>query len=59
MLQDPEAQYFLGICHEQGWGTDQNECKAGELYREASAAGHDGAMYNLGVFHEYGMGGRY
>ncbi|XP_064608112.1 DAP3-binding cell death enhancer 1-like [Liolophura sinensis] len=55
--KDPEAQYFLGICYEQGWGTDQNECKAGELYREASAAGHDGAMYNLGVFHEYGMGG--
>ncbi|XP_041357109.1 uncharacterized protein LOC121374193 [Gigantopelta aegis] len=54
---DPEAQYFLGICYEQGWGVEMNECKAASLYSAASRNGHDGAMYNLGVFHEYGFGG--
>ena len=56
--QDSEAQYFLGICYEQGWGVEVNECKAASLYGAAAQNGHDGAMYNLGVFHEYGLGGR-
>lgn len=54
---DPEAQYFLGICYEQGWGVEANECKAASLYTQAVSGGHDGAMYNLAVFHHYGLGG--
>lgn len=55
--QNPEAQYFLGICYEQGLGVEVNECKAAHLYSQAAQSGHDGALYNLAVFHEYGIGG--
>ncbi|XP_071086922.1 uncharacterized protein [Haliotis cracherodii] len=54
---DPEAQYFLAICYEQGWGVEVNECKAAHLYSMSAQSGHDGAMYNLAVFHEHGLGG--
>ncbi|XP_061164754.1 uncharacterized protein LOC133173746 [Saccostrea echinata] len=53
----PEAQYFLGVCYEQGWGVEVNECKAAHLYSQAAQSGHDGALYNLAVFQEYGVGG--
>lgn len=56
-LQDTEAQYFLGICYEQGWGVEVDECKAVSLYTQSAQYGHDGALYNLAVFHEYGLGG--
>lgn len=55
--ENPEAQYFLGICYEQGWGVEVNECKAAHLYSQAAQSGHDGALFNLAVFHEYGIGG--
>lgn len=55
--QNPEAQYFFGICYEQGLGVEVNECKAAHLYSQAAQSGHDGALYNLAVFHEYGIGG--
>ena len=56
-FQDPEAQYFLGVCYEQGWGVEVNECKSAELYSQAAASGHDGALYSLAVFHEQALGG--
>lgn len=34
-----------------------NECKAAHLYSQAAQSGHDGALFNLAVFHEYGIGG--
>lgn len=54
---EPEAQYFLGVCYEEGLGVEVNECKSAELYSKAASSGHDGAMYNLGVFHELALGG--
>jgi len=56
-LQDIEAEYFLGICYEKGWGVEENTCKAASMYAQAASDGHDGAMYNLAVFHEHGLGG--
>lgn len=54
---DPEAQYFLGICYEEGWGVEINTSKSAELYGQSASTGHDGALYNLGVFNELGLGG--
>ncbi|KAK3611124.1 hypothetical protein CHS0354_007384, partial [Potamilus streckersoni] len=54
---DPEAQYSLGLCYEEGWGVEPDECKAAQLYSQAAQGGHDGAMYNLGIFQQYGLGG--
>ncbi|CAH1780449.1 unnamed protein product [Owenia fusiformis] len=55
--KDPDGQYYLGICHENGWGVKVNECKACELYNLAAKEGHAKAQYNLGVFFEHGRGG--
>jgi len=57
MIQDTDAVYYLGICHERGMGTARNEAKAAELYRNAASHGHASALYNLAVFFENGIGG--
>ncbi|GFN77663.1 Death ligand signal enhancer [Plakobranchus ocellatus] len=54
---DSEAQYLLAMCYEQGVGVEVNECLAASLYSLAAQAGHDLALYNLGVFNEEGLGG--
>lgn len=59
VFQDAEGQYFLGICYENGWGVESSDEEAARLYAAAADAGHDGAIYNLAAFHEYGLGGRH
>ncbi|KAK7097333.1 DAP3-binding cell death enhancer 1-like [Littorina saxatilis] len=54
---DAEGQYFLGICQENGWGVESDDEEAARLYSAAAELGHDGAMYNIAAFHEYGLGG--
>ncbi|KAK6173927.1 hypothetical protein SNE40_017298 [Patella caerulea] len=54
---DSEAQCFLAMCYERGLGVEVNECKAAELYHKAAQSDNDGAMYNLAVFYEHGLGG--
>jgi len=56
-MQDVDAMYYLGICHERGLGTACNEAKAAELYRSAASHGHVSALHNLAVFFEHGIGG--
>ena len=59
VFQDADGQYFLGICYENGWGVESSDEEAARLYSAASDTGHDGALYNLAAFHEYGLGGRH
>lgn len=54
---DADGQYFLGICFENGWGVENSDAEAAQLYATAAQAGHDGAMYNLAAFYEHGLGG--
>lgn len=53
---NPEAQFYLGIMYERGWGTATNAEVAAAWYRKAADQGHDRAQYNLGVFYERGRG---
>jgi len=56
-IQDPLAQYFLGICMERGYGMKASDNKASRLYSDAAKAGIPNAQHNLAVFYETGRGG--
>ena len=56
-LQDPDAQYYLGICYENGWGVSCDLVKARKWYQLAAKANHLEAKHNLAVFYEKGIGG--
>lgn len=55
--EEKTAQYYLAICYEQGWGCEENICRAAELYKKASDRGHAQASHSLGIFFEKGLGG--
>lgn len=46
------AQFYLGICHEEGRGVPSNPVKAREFFVKAAAQGHAGAENQLGVLAE-------
>jgi TPR repeat protein len=48
----PGAQYFLGICHEEGRHVARSSAKAKEWYGKAAAQGHAAAQNNLAVMQE-------
>jgi TPR repeat protein len=52
---DPEAHFKLGLMYHCGWGCQEDQERAIALLREAAAAGHADAAYELGVCHwQYG-----
>ncbi|MBR6755324.1 MAG: SEL1-like repeat protein, partial [Peptococcaceae bacterium] len=51
-----EAQYNLGRCHEEGWGTYFYIWEAAKWYSKAAEQGHAEAQYNLGYCYQKGRG---
>lgn len=51
------AQFNLGLCYENGKGTERDLEKAVDCYKKAAALNHSGALYNLALFHMEGIGG--
>ena len=50
------AQYFLGICHEEGRNAPRSSAKAKEWYQKAADQGHAAAQNNLAVRFVVGKG---
>jgi TPR repeat protein len=48
------AQYNLGLCYENGCGTDPNPVKSLECYRLSAKQGNVSAQYHLGTIYESG-----
>ncbi|XP_022084495.1 death ligand signal enhancer-like [Acanthaster planci] len=55
--QDVEAEYYLGLCYEHGWGVPSNGAKAVSLYHKAAMKDHPEALCSLARCHELGLGG--
>lgn len=53
---DAEAQYNLGVCYIEGYGTEQNTEKAVYWWMKAAEQGDANAQYNLALSYEYGFG---
>jgi len=45
---DPDAQYYLGLCYEEGRGIPANKQKAFELFYKSAARGRARAQYRVG-----------
>ena len=55
-LNELAAQYYCGICYENGYGLDKNPVEAFRMYRRAAERGLPDAMYRLALFYEKGIG---
>jgi TPR repeat protein len=53
---DAEAQFEMGVLHQDGRGVPQDFGKAVALYLKAAEQGHLGAQSNLGVLYVSGRG---
>ena len=51
-----EAQYYLGVCYDNGQGVEQDYKEAVKWYRKAAEQGHSDAQNNLGVCYYNGQG---
>jgi hypothetical protein len=49
-----DAQYDVGICYQEGFGTDINMEISFEYFKKASEQGHMHALFNLAVMLENG-----
>ena len=52
----PEAQYILGVMHQNGQGVARNPAEAAQWYTKAAGQGHTEAQFNLGSMYRYGSG---
>lgn len=59
VIQDLDAQFYLGMCYENGLGVEQDLSKAADLYRQAADEGHVSATHSLGVLYEHGCAGEF
>jgi TPR repeat protein len=50
------AQFYLGVMWEFGWGVPQNYAEAATWYRKAADQGDTGAETNLGIMYREGRG---
>ena len=53
---DPDAQFRLGKCYENGSGVSKDPEKAVHWYTKAADQGHADAQYNLGLCYHNGIG---
>jgi TPR repeat protein len=53
---DGNAQFMLGVMHENGLGTAKDPGAAAAWYKKAAMAGVASAQFNLGVFYQLGKG---
>ena len=44
------AQYYLGLCFKNGYGTEENMFKAWKWFKKAADQGYPDAQYELGLF---------
>ena len=52
----PNAQYNLGVLHQEGLGVEKDARAALGWYEKAAQLGHPQAMYNLGIAYVEGQG---
>jgi TPR repeat protein len=55
-LGDVEAQYNLGVLHDEGAGIGQDYSAAASWYRKAAEQGFVDAQTNLGIMYYHGQG---
>src|SRR5258708_9177052 len=53
---DPRAQFFLGLCYQQGKGVPMNPSRAASWFDKAATAGNAGAQSALGTQYLTGQG---
>lgn len=54
--QTPEALFRLGECFRNGWGTEKDEERAGNMFLKAAEQGHPRAQYVVGDLCSEGRG---
>ncbi|XP_023227736.1 death ligand signal enhancer-like isoform X2 [Centruroides sculpturatus] len=52
-----DGQYYLGLCFENGWGTNIDNHQAAKLFSSAAASGHLEAIFSIASYYEKGLGG--
>jgi TPR repeat protein len=55
-LGDAEAQYNLGVMHDEGAGIEQDLGRAADWYRKAAEQGFVDAQINLAMMYYHGQG---